>query len=97
MACLVSTHTTTTKRWLILFLHAFRVPSDSSDEDLTSFGWNFGNSLLAGYTDHYMSDFVLHGTSDAYPRLLTKLQTDLSVSLQVSSSGILSDGLQPIL
>ena len=25
---------------------------------------NFGRQMLAGFSDHYLSDFVLHGTSD---------------------------------
>ena len=43
---------------------------------------NFGRSLLADYSDHYMSDFVLHGTSEK--NIQEKLVKDLQMSIQVS-------------
>ncbi|KAL8567596.1 hypothetical protein ACOMHN_054409 [Nucella lapillus] len=48
-----------------------------------SYDRNFGRSLLGGYSDHYMSDFVLHGTSDAAfrPRLIHDLQSTLQHSI----------------
>ncbi|CAG5117099.1 unnamed protein product, partial [Candidula unifasciata] len=50
--------------------------TESGQWHIKAFDRNFGHSLLAGYTDHYMSDFVLHGTSDTNfkPRLLNDLQ-----------------------
>ncbi|GFO02076.1 folliculin-interacting protein 1 [Plakobranchus ocellatus] len=50
---------------------------------IRAFDKNFGRSLLAGYSDHYLSDFVLHGTSDVNykPRLLNDLQTTVKHSI----------------
>jgi len=39
---------------------------------------NFGRQMLAGYSDHYLSDFVLHGTSD--DDVHRKVQKDLVAS-----------------
>ncbi|KAK3595116.1 hypothetical protein CHS0354_002368 [Potamilus streckersoni] len=47
-----------------------------------SFEKNFGRSLLAEFSDHYMSDFVLHGTSDK--NYQEKLQGDLKMAIQHS-------------
>ena len=51
---------------------------------------NFGRSLLAGYCEHYMSDFALHGTGDksflpdkANPALPSVLGRDLKIAVQV--------------
>ncbi|XP_053385365.1 folliculin-interacting protein 2-like isoform X2 [Mercenaria mercenaria] len=43
---------------------------------------NFGRSLLADYSDHYMSDFVLHGTSDK--DFEEKMAKDIKMALQYS-------------
>ncbi|XP_060592263.1 folliculin-interacting protein 2-like isoform X2 [Ruditapes philippinarum] len=43
---------------------------------------NFGRSLLADYSDHYMSDFVLHGTSDK--NFQEKMAKDIRMALQYS-------------
>ncbi|XP_013386632.1 folliculin-interacting protein 1 isoform X2 [Lingula anatina] len=43
---------------------------------------NFGHSLLGGYNDHYVSDFVLHGTSDT--SFLKRLRKDLVMTEQYS-------------
>ncbi|GFS17188.1 folliculin-interacting protein 1 [Elysia marginata] len=50
---------------------------------IRAFDRNFGRSLLASYSDHYLSDFVLHGTSDAEykPRLLNDLQSTVKHSI----------------
>ena len=54
---------------------------------IRAFDRNFGRSLLASYSDHYLSDFVLHGTSDAdyKPRLLNDLQSTVKVKLMKRS------------
>ncbi|KAJ8319420.1 hypothetical protein KUTeg_004511 [Tegillarca granosa] len=49
---------------------------------ITVFDRNFGRSLLAGYSNHYLSDFVLHGTSD--DRFHDKLVNDLKMHIQHS-------------
>ena len=41
---------------------------------------NFGHSLLAGFSPHYLSDFTLHGTSD--PHFHTRLHQDLTQAVQ---------------
>ena len=68
---------------LIPFFFIRSTGSDSTqDYNIQKFDRNFGRSLLAGYSDHYLSDFALHGTSDdAY---LGKLHSDLKVSVKVS-------------
>lgn len=50
---------------------------------IRAFDRNFGRSLLASYSDHYLSDFVLHGTSDTdyKPRLLNDLQSTVKHSI----------------
>ena len=50
-----------------------------------AFERNLGRSLMAAYTDHYMSDFVLHGTSDS--QFLAKVHSDLSMAVQVCIIG----------
>lgn len=42
------------------------MPSISSEKNssIKMFDRNFGRSLLADFSDHYLSNFVLHGTSD---------------------------------
>ena len=47
-----------------------------------SFDKNFGRSLLGDYSDHYMSDFVLHGTSDRCYQ--DKMLKDIRMATQVS-------------
>lgn len=59
----------------------FSLPSDVSPWSIKTFDRNFGRSLLAGYSDHYMSDFVLHGTSDQNFR--QKMLNDLQLASQV--------------
>lgn len=49
---------------------------------ITVFDRNFGRSLLAGYSNHYLSDFVLHGTSDN--KFHDKLVNDLQMHIQHS-------------
>ncbi|CAL1529000.1 unnamed protein product [Lymnaea stagnalis] len=57
--------------------------TDSGQWHIKAFDRNFGRSLLAGYTDHYMSDFVLHGTSDTNYKshLLNDLQMTVKHSI----------------
>ncbi|KAK7113591.1 folliculin-interacting protein 1-like isoform X2 [Littorina saxatilis] len=62
------------------------IPGLTSQADhlsIQGYDRNFGRSLLGGYSDHYMSDFVLHGTSDTSfrPKLLHDLQTTLQHSI----------------
>ena len=55
-------------------------------EDMESalmFNRNFGSSLIAGYSDHYLSDFVLHGTSNTTSNFHSRLHADLTLPLQV--------------
>ncbi|KAH9498870.1 Folliculin-interacting protein 1 [Bulinus truncatus] len=54
---------------------------ESGQWQLKPFG-NFGHSLLAGYTDHYMSDFVLHGTSEV--NFIGRLHNDLQMTVKHS-------------
>ena len=56
--------------------------NDLSQWNIKAFDRNFGRSLLAGYTDHYMSDFVLHGTSDS--SFKSQLLHDLQMTVQHS-------------
>ncbi|XP_067928146.1 folliculin-interacting protein 1-like [Watersipora subatra] len=43
---------------------------------------SFGRQQLASFSDHYLSDFVLHGTSD--DEVFTKVQKDLVASVEHS-------------
>ena len=63
------------------FLFSFRQETDVSQWNIKAFDRNFGRSLLASYTDHYMSDFVLHGTSDS--SFKSQLLHDLQMTVQV--------------
>ena len=65
-----------------LVLFHCRFESREEPESLLEYSRNFGRSLLAGHSDHYLSDFVLHGTSDS--NYLSKLHSDLSSSVQSS-------------
>jgi len=47
-----------------------------------SYQYHFGRSLMAAYTDHYLSDFVLHGTGDT--NLHSRLHSDLMTAVQIS-------------
>ncbi|XP_064612338.1 folliculin-interacting protein 2-like isoform X2 [Liolophura sinensis] len=47
---------------------------------IKAFERNFGRSLMAGFSDHYLSDFVLHGTSDN--NFHHKLLADLNLAIQ---------------
>lgn len=49
---------------------------------VSSFAKNFGRSLFADYSDHYMSDFVLHGTSCT--EFTRKMNKDLQQAVQHS-------------
>ncbi|BFZ17612.1 hypothetical protein BsWGS_20651 [Bradybaena similaris] len=49
---------------------------------IQAFDRNFGHSLLADYTDHYLADFVLHGTSDTNYK--SRLLNDLQMSVRHS-------------
>ncbi|ESO84757.1 hypothetical protein LOTGIDRAFT_236112 [Lottia gigantea] len=64
------------------------IPLPGQDVELTSrsvhgLERNFGRSLLGGISDHYLSDFVLHGTKDTnlYSKLLHDLQLDVQQSV----------------
>ena len=75
------------KRPVHLFLPCWlfiRMTSESAEwnPSVRTFDRNFGRSLLAGFSDHYMSNFVLHGTSDV--NLWPKLLSDLQMSSQVT-------------
>lgn len=56
--------------------------TQGEQSSIEAYDQNFGRSLLAGYSDHYMSDFVLHGTSDTSFR--QKLLHDLQSTMQHS-------------
>ncbi|XP_059167121.1 folliculin-interacting protein 2-like isoform X2 [Physella acuta] len=56
--------------------------TDCGQWQIKAFDRNFGRSLLASYTDHYMSDFVLHGTSDTEYK--TRLLNDLQMTVKHS-------------
>ena len=55
---------------------------DTAQRQLSPRQCNFGHSLLADYSEHYMPDFVLQGTSDV--SVLLKLQQDLRHSVTCS-------------
>ncbi|XP_074647410.1 folliculin-interacting protein 1-like isoform X2 [Tubulanus polymorphus] len=59
-----------------------QMPRFEGENEVRSFDTNFGHSLMAGYMDHYVADFVLHGTSETsfYARLLN----DLSLNAQAT-------------
>lgn len=59
----------------------FSICDDMSSSSIKLFDRNFGRSLLAGYSNHYLSDFVLHGTSEV--GFHHKLMNDLQLSVQV--------------
>nr|KAG5687380.1 hypothetical protein BaRGS_019884 [Batillaria attramentaria] len=59
-----------------------RLKTQGEQSSIEAYDQNFGRSLLAGYSDHYMSDFVLHGTSDTSFR--QKLLQDLQATMQAS-------------
>ncbi len=56
---------------------------------------HFGRSLLAAYTSRYMSDFILHGTSDQSfsPRLHADLMT--AVQVRGASSSLCRPPVDP--
>ena len=47
---------------------------------------DFGHSLMAGLSDHYLPDFVLHGTSQPPAEFRSKLVSDLAAFVKVSST-----------
>ena len=47
---------------------------------------DFGHSLMAGLGDHYLPDFVLHGTSQPASEFRSKLVSDLAAFVKVSST-----------
>ena len=59
----------------------FRVDNCDYRSSQKCFDKNFGRSLLADYSDHYMSDFVLHGTSDRLYQ--DKMIKDVKMATQV--------------
>lgn len=63
-----------------LFLY-FRCNTQGTRKAVSSFAKNFGRSLFADYSDHYMSDFVLHGTSCT--EFTRKMNKDLQQAVQV--------------
>lgn len=70
----------------LLHCQEISMPTMKTLDEQTSiegFDQNFGRSLLASFSDHYMSDFVLHGTSDTSfrPRLLQDLQSTMQHSI----------------
>lgn len=71
----------------ILNLTEVPMPRSEVLEDTESalmFNRNFGSSLIAGYSDHYLSDFVLHGTSNTTSNFHSRLHADLTHALQNS-------------
>ncbi|XP_041364707.1 folliculin-interacting protein 1-like isoform X2 [Gigantopelta aegis] len=71
----------------VLHCQEIIMPEMTSDgaewnSSVRSYDRNFGRSLLAEFSDHYMSNFVLHGTSDV--NLWPKLLSDLQMSSQYS-------------
>lgn len=50
------------------------------------FDRNFGRSLLADFSDHYLSNFVLHGTSDT--NFKERLIIDLHMATQVCMASV---------
>ncbi len=61
----------------------FRSEVQDASYSLQQYESNFGRSLLAGYHDHYLSDFVLHGTSD--DNFHSRLHNDLTMAVQNSA------------
>ena len=45
---------------------------------------DFGHSLMAGYSEKYLPDFVLHGTSQPLSEFKEKLISDLSNVVKVN-------------
>ncbi|XP_063443784.1 folliculin-interacting protein 2-like isoform X2 [Mytilus trossulus] len=69
----------------IQHLKEIDIPSicdEMSGRSINLFDRNFGRSLLAGYSNHYLSDFVLHGTSES--GFNGKMMKDLQLSVQHS-------------
>jgi hypothetical protein len=60
----------------------FRSEDDVLENNVKAFERNFGRSLLAGYSNYYLSDFVLHGTSDV--SYAPKLIADLELAAQTT-------------
>ncbi|XP_014777165.1 folliculin-interacting protein 1 isoform X1 [Octopus bimaculoides] len=56
--------------------------SQGTKKAVSSFAKNFGRSLLADFSDHYLSDFVLHGTSSSH--FHRKMNKDLQQAVQHS-------------
>ncbi len=54
-------------------------PLKSNDISLS----DFGHSLMAGFSDTYLTDFVLHGTSQPLDEFKDSLISDLSSVLKV--------------
>ena len=69
----------------------FRFETSDDPEKELAFDQNFGRSLMAGYTDHYMSDFALHGTSDT--NYMGRLHNDLTTAVQVLPSPSIQEDL----
>lgn len=63
-------------------MYYFRTDELDDSTNKATYERHFGRSLMAAYTDHYMSDFVLHGTSDT--NFHSRLHNDLRMSVQVS-------------
>ncbi len=68
------------------FLFGFRF-EETDGSIRTTCEQNFGQSLLAAYTDHYLSDFVLHGTSDT--NFHSRLHNDLRMTVQVCRNTVM--------
>ncbi|KAH3869210.1 folliculin-interacting protein 1-like isoform X2 [Dreissena polymorpha] len=67
------------------YCHELPMPNPVQENSCSSqkqFNKNFGRSLLADFSDHYMSNFVLHGTSDKDH--LEKLNRDIRMATQYS-------------
>ena len=47
---------------------------------------DFGHSLMAGLGDHYLPDFVLHGTSQPVAEFKSKLVSDLAAFVKVGNT-----------
>lgn len=62
---------------------AFGLPRGPPGSVATS---DFGHSLMAGFSDHYLPDFVLHGTSQPASEFRSKLVSDLAAFVKVSST-----------
>lgn len=63
-----------------LFFLDFSISSEKNSS-IKMFDRNFGRSLLADFSDHYLSNFVLHGTSDTNYK--ERLIGDLHMATQV--------------